>query len=357
MAFKRVSGYLQFAKRELSDRSTSLSARLEALWRCKHSLSLAAMHPEVRRARTYIPVTLFERRQKHYSWRTKNFFSNKLHQYFWLQRYFPEQAPPTRYYAGLQELVPIASASETLSLSDLPGVVRERGGVFVKPSDGGHGHGAAHLAPRGNVIELNGSPIQDEELVRFAAENWFGYLICDIIQNSAWSGKFYGRTLNTLRILTGVHRDTQAPAILSAIFKVGCDATFPTDNWLRGLGGITAKVDLETGKLGQAVFLPDAKRGGRRVLAAHPDSGVAIEGETVPDWLAIKRLTLEIATKSLFLGHIGWDIALTPSGIVVVEGNGSPGIDIHEAHESLLATEEQRACFAGMKIFPRGRKN
>jgi hypothetical protein len=65
---------------------------------------------------------------------------------------------------------------------------------------------------------------------------------------------------------------------------------------------------------------------------------------------------LEIVRRQPSLGLVGWDVAITPTGVVIVEGNGKPGLDIHEAHESLLARADQRDCWAGMNIFPRGER-
>jgi hypothetical protein len=155
-----------------------------------------------------------------------------------------------------------------------------------------------------------------------------------------------------VRILTGVQRDTMTPVILSAILKIGCDATFPTDNWRYGAGGVTARVDLDTGRLDRALTFDPGKGGGRRPRPDHPESQVTIEGEIVPDWAAVKQQVLEIVARLPCSGLVGWDVALTPTGVVIVEGNGRPGIDIHEAHESLFARPEQRACLAGINIFP-----
>lgn len=351
---RRISGYLSFVRKEFSSNPAPPAARIEALLRCKYSHALAAMEPEVRRSRAYVPATLYERRWQAYNWRTGVFFGSKLTQKFWLDRCFPDHAPPVLYYVGVDELVPVEAGARQRPVADLPKLVRERGPLFLKPSDNGRGRGATHLALCRGVIELNGQPLADAALVDMAREQWQGCLVSEVIPNSPWTGKFFDRTLNTVRILTGVRRDTRVPVILSAILKMGRAATFPTDNWHSGLGGVTAKVDLETGRLGTALIVVPGKGGGRRPLKTHPESHVAIEGEVVPDWPAVKGLMLEIVRRQPSLGLVGWDVAITPTGVVIVEGNGKPGIDIHEAHESLLARPEQRDCWAGMNIFPRG---
>ena len=88
----------------------------------------------------------------------------------------------------------------------------------------------------------------------------------------------------------------------------------------------------------------------RRPLKHHPETGAAITGETVPGWPAIKQLIIQVAGRLPFPGIVGWDVALSPDGIVIVEGNGIPGIDIHEAHESLISNVDQKEFWRGMNI-------
>lgn len=348
---RRICSFYKFTRYEFA-RPASPLARVEALLLRKPSDALRSMHPEVRRTRSYIPATLFARRMDTYCGQSAKFLGSKVTQKLWLDRCFPDHAPPVLCYVGVNQLVPVAPSIGRRPVADLPELVRERGGLFLKPSDQGMGRGAAHLVDCQGVIELNGVPIADEPLRRLAETQWRGYVASDIIRNSLWAGKFYDRTLNTVRILTGVRPATGTPVILAALLKIGTDATFPVDNFHSGLN-LTAKIDLATGRLTSAVTMLPGKGGGRRLLEAHPQSQVSITGDAVPDWPAVKSLMLDIAAHLPFPGLVGWDIALTPTGIVVVEGNGRPGINIHEAHESLLAGPEQRSYFSDMNIRPR----
>lgn len=348
---RRICSFYKFTRYEFA-RPASPLARVEALLLRKPSDALRSMHPEVRRTRSYIPATLFCRRMDSYSWRTAKFLGSKVTQKLWLDRCFPDHAPPVLYYIGVNQLFPVASSVDRRPVADLPKLVRERGGLFLKPSDEGMGRGATHLADCRGVIELNGVPIADEALRRLAETRWRGYLASDIIRNSLWAGKFYDRTLNTIRILTGIRPETETPVILAALLKIGTDATFPCDNFHSG-SNLTSKIDLATGRLGPALTMRPGKGGGRQLLEAHPGSHVPIKGDAVPEWPAVKALMVDVAAQLPFPGLVGWDIALTPTGVVVVEGNGRPGINIHEGHESLLASPEQRSYFASMNIHPR----
>jgi hypothetical protein len=91
-------------------------------------------------------------------------------------------------------------------------------------------------------------------------------------------------------------------------------------------GGIAAAINLETGLLGPASNLgADASLGW---LDTHPNSGAAIRGRPVPDWVQlapfVERAHQVFSERVL----IGWDVAVTAQGPMLVEANGSPDLDI-----------------------------
>lgn len=346
--FGRIARFIQFVIDEARE-PTSIAAHIDAILKCKHSFALKMMDPDVRRTGAYIPYTLYRRRIDVHNSRTIAFLANKITQKLWFDRWFPEYAPPVLYYVGTDKLIPVSSAAAPRSIADLPRLVRDHGSLFLKPSDGYGARGIMHVALRNSFIEVNKKPITDDALSGMAQAKLGGYLISEVIQNAPWTAKFFDQTLNTIRILTGSCSVSRPPLILSAILKTGKATSFPTDNWQKGKGGISAKIDIETGRVGLALSYDPAGRT-RRPLKHHPETGAAITGETVPGWPAIKQLIIQVADRLPFPGIVGWDVALSPDGIVIVEGNGIPGIDIHEAHESLISNVDQKEFWRGMNI-------
>ena len=53
----------------------------------------------------------------------------------------------------------------------------------------------------------------------------------------------------------------------------------------------------------------------------HPDSGIDIIGFEIPRWKEAISLAKELATVVKGQRYIGWDLALTEKGWVMVEGN------------------------------------
>jgi hypothetical protein len=56
-------------------------------------------------------------------------------------------------------------------------------------------------------------------------------------------------------------------------------------------------------------------------LDVHPKTRVEFSGFQLPFWAKACDLAREVATRFVPVRTIGWDIALTPEGPVVLEGN------------------------------------
>jgi hypothetical protein len=93
------------------------------------------------------------------------------------------------------------------------------------------------------------------------------------------------------------------------------------DNYDHGrTGNLLALVDVGTGELEGAVGPagPGVPIGLHRV---HPRTGLAFDGFSIPWWEEACSLVRRAARLFLPLRTIGWDVALTPDGPVLVEGN------------------------------------
>lgn len=83
-------------------------------------------------------------------------------------------------------------------------------------------------------------------------------------------------------------------------------------------GGISAAIDLKTG----IVTTPGCREDQSRFLK-HPDTGVQIIGMQIPRWDELLGLADRLARVVPEQKYVGWDLALTPDGWVMVEGNDS----------------------------------
>lgn len=125
--------------------------------------------------------------------------------------------------------------------------------------------------------------------------------------------------LQTLRIVTFVGRDGEC-RILDAQFKVIVGQNV-NDNISDGrTGNLFATVCLDDGALDQ-VHLFTPKGFGGTIVSTHPKTGVSFEGFRLPLWDEACRLAEDAAGKFLPIRTVGWDVAVTPNGPVIVEGN------------------------------------
>jgi hypothetical protein len=131
-------------------------------------------------------------------------------------------------------------------------------------------------------------------------------------------------TLQTFRVISIVD-ERGDPALVMAEWKVVAgDALI--DNYHDGANGNAMMlVDHRTGRLvGPLVFAgPDGF--GFRAADRHPRTGAALDGVEMPGWHELRDLVLRAARAFGALRTIGWDVAMTPGGPVLVEGNSLYG--------------------------------
>lgn len=134
-----------------------------------------------------------------------------------------------------------------------------------------------------------------------------------IIQSSEIA-EFHPESVNTLRAVT--YNENENIRIFFTLMRFGRGAMI-VDNGLAG--GILASVDTETGIIDTAGWDENL---GKYLI--HPDTCKQIIGFKVPHWIEAKELCIKLA--SVIPSHklVGWDLALTDKGWIMVEGNGKP---------------------------------
>jgi hypothetical protein len=128
-----------------------------------------------------------------------------------------------------------------------------------------------------------------------------------------------GEALCTARAIT-VRPAGGKPELLRAIFKMST-GTAAVDNFQAG--GIGSPIDPATGALGLA-----SRRSPWHApqLSRHPDTGERIDGFVLPGWHEVKQLAVRAHEAFAEFPSIGWDIAITERGPVIVEGNYNSGL-------------------------------
>jgi len=123
-------------------------------------------------------------------------------------------------------------------------------------------------------------------------------------------------SLNSIRVMTALYPDGSVKMFDPKI-KFGRSYNCTSNS--SGNENVTAIIDIETGTI---LSVKDF-RGYRNIKSAthHPDSGKQLLGMTIGQWDKIKGQVIDFQGKIPFIKVIGWDIAVTDRGAVVIEMN------------------------------------
>ncbi len=118
-------------------------------------------------------------------------------------------------------------------------------------------------------------------------------------------------TVNTVRIQT-LRKGDQVVLAGGCIRCGGADAF--VDNFHQG--GVAYPLDMDTGRVtGQGRQLTG------RCYLCHPSTGRFMPGFQVPFWDQVTAMIRQAAVTVPHIGYVGWDVAITPEGPELVEGN------------------------------------
>jgi hypothetical protein len=198
--------------------------------------------------------------------------------------------------------------------------------LFSKPSNLQGGKGAERWTLTGSnewVSSSSGARCSETALFDHLAEQSLQLgrpiLLQRRLSNHRALAQLVPNALCTVRMVTTRALESPAQLVIAAYRMPIGDAV--ADNF--DGGGIAAPVDLTTGRLGCAMRKYPLVAGPYEV---HPTSGARIEGLELPFWSEAVSLVArahDAATPGL-LPVLGWDVALTDEGPLLLEGNDLP---------------------------------
>lgn len=191
--------------------------------------------------------------------------------------------------------------------------------IFVKPTFGVGGKGIVVFnrdSQNGKLLDKNTGQEFDAAYLGSLTDS--EYTIQEGVRQHEAMNALYPHSLDTFRIFTECV-DGRA-RILVALLRMGCGG-MQLDN--ASCGGLYIKIDAETGTLTGKAWADN-----RDTFDAHPDTGFRFEGAALPMWDEVARFAIAVAEKYAPIKYIGWDIALSEEGPLIIEGNNGPGIEI-----------------------------
>lgn len=169
-------------------------------------------------------------------------------------------------------------------------------------------------------------------------------LICQAaIENCRELKALNPSSVNTIRILTVRGRSGDVALPCPPLLRVGASSR-PVDNW--AAGGLCVEV-LGDGVLGRTGYYKPSLPRDSYTAERHPVSGIAFEGYRVPMFAESVSLAKRAHALLGDLTIVGWDVAVTPEGPVLIEGNDDPEISLHQIASGGLREKFRRMLEGG----------
>lgn len=164
------------------------------------------------------------------------------------------------------------------------------------------------------------------------AENFkkHDYVVEGFLDQHEVLNKIYPHAVNTVRIIT--LNDTREVIIWGAIIKIGTRGA-DIDNW--GKGSLCVGIDMETGRLQKGVYDIEFIKQIVPPVEVHPDTQAPIDGVTLPYWQELKQTVSKASMLVPGLPYVAWDVAITPDGPCIIEGNGRSDLSMVQAQGGL----------------------
>lgn len=165
-----------------------------------------------------------------------------------------------------------------------------------------------------------------------------------VIQHDALNA-IIGSAIGTVRVVTLM--ENGAPQVLYTVWKIPAPKAMSDNYWQKE--SMIAEVESTSGQIKQV------RRGiGMEVeqIEIHPVSAAKLVGFVLPHWEDIKSLAKKCHSLTPENGILGWDIAVTPDGPIVIECNTNPFHSLYQAATGRgILSAEFSAKFA--KVFSR----
>jgi len=204
------------------------------------------------------------------------------------------------------------------------------GNYFFKPSNGSHGNGTFSLRVEGTTLHWSGRSGSFDDFFQYcqAALKYTRALIVQpkMVNHQSIRNITQAKGLSTVRIVT-VRKGGEIKVIGSCLRIIVGDGE--TDNFTHGSSGnLVGAIDSDTGELIGVRASVSRTWPKMTDVLAHPRTGKTIVGIKLPYWQDVVDLVIQAHQSIDSLHTVGWDVAITDNGPVIVEANWRYDIDI-----------------------------
>jgi len=155
-----------------------------------------------------------------------------------------------------------------------------------------------------------------EEYFKKAIENRI--FLEELVKQHQDLNKLCDKSVNTIRAMT--FNDHGKSRIIWMGLRVGNGINSIDNFHAKGMG---VAIDVENGRLVGKAIDKDLNE-----YTEHPKSHIKFDGFQIPCFEEAKKMVLEASLRSDKILVVGWDIAISEKGPIIIEGNRRPGFDL-----------------------------
>lgn len=186
----------------------------------------------------------------------------------------------------------------------------EHGKIIYKPVTGGQGKGIQVISTE--HCDLASLYESLKRAPRGIVETW--------LQQHSELNRLYPNSVNPLRIQTLM--DDSGVHIMTGTITLRNGTDYANASAVRA---IFALLDVETGRV-----VTDGCNYDGNYYEIHPMTKARIRDFVIPDWQNVRRCVEETAKRFPSLRYVGWDVAITVHGPVIIEGNNDAGYTAYQ---------------------------
>ncbi len=185
-----------------------------------------------------------------------------------------------------------------------------RESIFCKPELESQGRGCFRLDLISGQYVVDGKKYGEQDLKALFEQP---RLVEEVLVNHNVLHALHPASLNTCRFIT-IREHDGGFRVLRAVMRMGVGGS-TVDNWCHGGLAVEIKPDGCLAEFAQYedYAIPDTR--------FHPDSGIVFQEVKIPYYSEAVELALEAHRLCRAMKSVGWDIAITKNGPVLVEGN------------------------------------
>ncbi|MDD3048690.1 MAG: sugar-transfer associated ATP-grasp domain-containing protein [Bacilli bacterium] len=187
--------------------------------------------------------------------------------------------------------------------------IKDKDVIIAKPQNGTCGKGIEKIKIKDYKPDALFKYLTNKKLV----------VLEELIHQHSTINKLHPYSVNTIRTITILKKGI--PHVVAAYMRIGNGKV--VDNF--NSGGMVVPVNVNTG----VIKYPALDKAGN-LYKKHPLTNINIIGFKVPLWEASMEMVKEAAKVIPELGIMGWDVAITNEGPLLIEANQYPGHDIYQ---------------------------